>query len=180
MNAGTAVARGDWLWYLHADCLMEHGTIAHLLETLARNPHRSWGYCRARIDARGPALRVIEWGIRLRSRFLNLPYGDQGLFVHRELMQDLGGFVESELLEDVDLVMRLGQAGPPIRISSPLLINARRWRQYGAWRTTMINWKIMFDYRIKGHDIHEIARRYRVNIELVQNGGVEFQEGAVS
>lgn len=179
LNAGTAVARGDWLWYLHADCLIQDGTIAHVLETIQRNPCRSWGYCRARINAPGLALRIIECGIRLRSRLLTLPYGDQGLFVHRETMQDLGGFVESELLEDVDLVMRLGQAGPPIRISCPLLIDARRWRQYGTWRTTMINWSIMFDYRIKGHDIREIARRYRVNNQPAPSAGVEFQEGAV-
>ncbi len=160
MNVGAGAAKGEWLWYLHADCLPADGALEQMLELLLKRHRRAWGYYKARIDAPGAALRVIEWGVDLRSRLLSFPYGDQGLFVRHDLMQQLGGFTESPLLEDVDLVRRLGRAGRPIRVRLPLLIDPRRWRRHGAWRTTAINWRILFDYCVLKKDIHIIARQY--------------------
>ncbi len=162
MNVGTAAARGEWLWYLHADCLPAEGALEQMLDMVPKQHRRGWGYYKARIDASGAAFRVIEWGVNLRSRLLSFPYGDQGLFVRRELMQQIGGFTESPLLEDVDLVRRLARASRPIRVRLPLLVDARRWRRDGAWRTTAINWRIMFDYCVLKKDIHTIARRYEI------------------
>ncbi len=162
MNIGTAAARGEWLWYLHADCLPADGALEQMLEMVLKHHRRAWGYYNAQIDASGAALRVIEWGVNLRSRLLSFPYGDQGLFVRRDLMQEIGGFTESPLLEDVDLVRRLARAGRPIRVRLPLLINPRRWRRDGAWWTTAINWRIMFDYCVLKKDIHTIAQRYAI------------------
>ena len=94
-------------------------------------------------------------------------------------MQQIGGFLESPLLEDVDLVRRLARAGRPIRVRLPLLIDPRRWRRQGAWRTTAINWRIMFDYCVLKKDIHTIARRYKIEEETDRSLDVELQEGAV-
>ncbi|MCZ6652878.1 MAG: TIGR04283 family arsenosugar biosynthesis glycosyltransferase [Planctomycetota bacterium] len=179
MNVGTAAAKGEWLWYLHADCLPAEGALEQMLEMVAKHHRRAWGYYKARIDASGVALRVIEWGVNLRSRLLSLPYGDQGLFVRRDLMQQIGGFTESPLLEDVDLVRRLARAGRPIRVRLPLLIDPRRWRRHGAWRTTAINWRIMFDYCVLKKDIHMIARRYALEEQDDRRLDVELQEGAM-
>ncbi len=179
MNVGAAAARGEWLWYLHADCLPADGALDQMLEMVLKHHRRSWGYYKARIDASGAALRVIEWGVNLRSRLLSVPYGDQGLFVRRDLMQELGGFTESPLLEDVDLVRRLARAGRPIRVRLPLLIDPRRWRRHGAWRTTATNWRIMFDYCVLKKDIHTIARRYAIDEQAERRLDAELQEGAV-
>ncbi|MCH8851982.1 MAG: TIGR04283 family arsenosugar biosynthesis glycosyltransferase [Planctomycetes bacterium] len=179
MNVGTAAAKGEWLWYLHADCLPAEGALEQMLAMLLKHHRRAWGYYRARIDAPGAALRVIEWGINLRSRLLSFPYGDQGLFVRRDLVQQIGGFTESPLLEDVDLVRRLARAGRPIRVRLPLLIDPRRWRRHGAWRTTAINWRILFDYCVLKKDIHMIARRYATEEQADSRLNVELQEGAV-
>ncbi len=172
MNVGTAAANGDWLCYLHADCLPAEGALEQMLDMMSTHHRRAWGYYKARIDASGAALRVIEWGVNLRSRLLSCPYGDQGLFVRRDLMQQIGGFMESPLLEDVELVRRLVRAGRPIRVRRPLLIDPRRWRRHGAWRTTAINWRIMFDYCVLKKDIHTIARRYE--IEEQANCGLDY------
>lgn len=179
MNVGAAEAKGEWLWYLHADCLPAEGALEQMLAMVAKHYRRAWGYYKARIDASGAALRVIEWGVNLRSRLLSLPYGDQGLFVRRDLMQQIGGFTESPLLEDVDLVRRLARTGRPIRVRLPLLIDPRRWQRHGAWRTTAINWRIMFDYCVLKKDIHTIARRYAVEEQADRRLDVELQEGAV-
>ena len=179
MNVGTAAAKGEWLWYLHADCLPADGALEQMLEMVLKLHRRAWGYFKARIDASGAALRVIEWGVNLRSRLLSFPYGDQGLFVRRDLMQEIGGFAESPLLEDVDLVRRLARAGRPIRVRLPLLIDPRRWQRHGAWRTTAINWRIMFDYLVLKKDIHVIARRYANEEQAACRLEVNLQEGAV-
>ena len=179
MNVGTAAAKGEWLWYLHADCLPAAGALEQMLEMMLKHHRREWGYYKARIDAWGAALRVIEWGVNLRSRLLSFPYGDQGLFVRRDLMEEIGGFTESPLLEDVDLVRRLARVGRPIRVRLPLLIDPRRWRRHGAWRTTAINWRIMFDYCVLKKDIHTIARRYGNEVQPDRRLDAELQEGAV-
>lgn len=180
MNAGTALARGEWLWYLHADCVVADGGVREICALTRRHFFRDWGYFRARIDAPGPVFGLISWGIDLRSRWLQLPYGDQGLFVRTEIMQQFGGFIESQLLEDVDLVRRLANIGKPIRVASPVLINARRWRQLGAWGTTMMNWRIVFDYLVLGKDIRDIAGRYDAIAKPYQPLDAPQQEGAVS
>ncbi len=146
---------------------------------VAKHHRRAWGYYKARIDASGAAFRVIEWGVNLRSRLLSFPYGDQGLFVRRDLMQQIGGFTEFPLLEDVDLVRRLVRAGRPIRVRLQLLIDPRRWRLHGALRTTATNWRIIFDYCVLKKDIHTIARRYAIEEQADRRLDVELQEGAV-
>ena len=180
MNTGTALARGEWLWYLHADCVVADGGVREICALTRRYFLRDWGFFHARIDAPGQVLRLISWGINLRSRWLRLPYGDQGLFVRSETMQQSGGFIESQLLEDVDLVRRLARLGKPIRVASPVLVNARRWRQLGAWRTTMMNWRIVFDYLVLGKDIRDIAGRYDAIAKPCQPLDVSHREGAVS
>lgn len=180
MNAGTALARGEWVWYLHADCVVADGGVREICVSTRRHFFRDWGYLRARIDAPGPVFKLISWGINLRSRWLRLPYGDQGLFVRSEIMQQSGGFIESQLLEDVDLVRRLANIGRPIRVASRVLINARKWRQLGAWGTTLMNWRIVFDYLVLGKDIRDIAGRYDAIAKPYQPFDVPRQEGAVS
>ncbi len=179
MNAGTAIARGEWLWFLHADCVPGANAIARLCSVIQKNFLRYWGYFRARLDAPGIGFRTIEWGINLRSRWLNLPYGDQGLFVRRDLMQHLGGFVESQFMEDVDLVLRLARIDRPIVVPTGLLISARRWQQYGLWRTTWKNWRMIVDHLVRGRGIREIEQRFDNDAETDQGIGAERQEGAV-
>ncbi len=139
LNTGSAAVAGEWLWFVHADCRIPPGGLRALLEVLSRFQSRSWGYFEPRLDSGGLRYRLIDIGISMRSKMLRLPFGDQGLFVHRDALAQCGGFVEHGAPEDRSRVTCLATLGPPIRMAQPLEINSRRWRRDGIRRTTASN-----------------------------------------
>ena len=158
MNAGAELASGEWLWFLHADCVPARGSIDALTRV---DPRRAWGCFRHRIDAPGVLLRVIESADNFRARLMRLPYGDQGLFVRRDVFRELGGFANVPVLEDVVLARMLAEFGAP-RVLHPLLrTDARRWLRHGVMKTTWMNWRVMWMYLVTRRDIGDIAAYYR-------------------
>ena len=98
--------------------------------------------------------------MRLRLRLFALPYGDQGLFVRREVYARIGGFPHLPLMEDVAFVARLRRAG---RLAFPAVrafTSARRWDRYGIVGTTLRNWSLLALYAA-GRSPERLARRYR-------------------
>ena len=137
-NAGAAIANGDWLWFLHADSILPDGALARVMDFI--EGEAALGYCRLRFAADGPCLsRLNAIGANLRSRWLRLPYGDQGLCLPARWFRRLGGFREDlERGEDLDLVVRAGRAGLPIRCMGPgLTSSARRYARQGWLKTTL-------------------------------------------
>ncbi len=160
MNAAAGRANGQWLWFVHADCRPAPQGLRTLLACIDRHPRVVWGYFTPRIDARGIRYRLNEALIGLRSRILSLPFGDQGLFVRRDVFEQLGGYAELPIMEDVSLARALRLRARPTRIASPLLTSARRWQRNGYWRTTVLNWRIQFEYLVLGRDCRGLAQRY--------------------
>ena len=148
MNAGARVARGKWLWFLHADCVAHPDSLRAILEL---DSATQWGCFRHRIGARELGYRVIERADNLRARFLRLPYGDQGIFVRRKLFDSLSGYAETPSLEDVMLARALAKRFAPRMLRPMLVCDARRWEQLGVCRTTWRNWRIMWNYFRGGH-----------------------------
>ncbi len=110
LAAGAAVASGNWLLFLHADCRLEIGWENAVSAFLAAPEAASRaGYFVLALDDPAPAARRLERIVAWRCRALALPYGDQGLLIARTLYQEVGGFASLPLMEDVDLVRRLGR-----------------------------------------------------------------------
>lgn len=128
--AGVAAARGAWLLLLHADTRLGPGW------TRAVSAHRanaaSAGYFRFALDSPDPRARRLERAVAWRCRTLALPYGDQGLLIHRDLLARVGGVRPLPLMEDVDLVRRLGRSrlAP---LDADAVTSAARWDRDG-WR----------------------------------------------
>lgn len=138
-NAGAAGAAGDWLWFLHADSEMANDTISSVCSFAERNPGAA-GYHELRFHGDGPlAMRLTEAGVWFRSHCFGLPFGDQGLFVRRDVFESVGGFDPLiERGEDHDLVWRLRRAGIPMRpVGSTLYTSARKYAKDGWWSTTL-------------------------------------------
>lgn len=137
MNAGAALASGEVLLFLHADTRLPGNFHTAVWSALK---HKALaGAFRLRIDDSRAALRWIEWGANLRSRFLQMPYGDQGLFVRAALFQQLGGFPNWPIMEDYELCRRLRRHGRIVLATESASTSARRWNKVGIGRTTVIN-----------------------------------------
>jgi rSAM/selenodomain-associated transferase 2 len=139
LAAGADTASGDWLLFLHADCRLAPGWKAAVAAFLAA-PGASGraGYFDFALNDTVPAARRLERIVAWRCRVLALPYGDQGLLIARSLYRAVGGFTPLPLMEDVDLVRRLGRRRLA-RIGTQCISSPRRYRCEGYWRRPLRN-----------------------------------------
>lgn len=139
LRAGGAAARGGWLLFLHADTRLDPGwqeTVAAFIADPA-NTYRA-GYFRLRLDDDSEAARRVERLAAWRTATLGLPYGDQGLLISHEFYDFLDGFQPLPLMEDVELVRRIGGkrlAALPV----DALTSAERYRRDGWWARPVRN-----------------------------------------
>lgn len=154
--AGCADAAGDWLLVVHADTVLAPGWEAAAERHVARQGARA-GWFQFALDDPRPVARVWEAGVDVRSR-LGLPYGDQGLLISRALYDASGGYRAIPLMEDVDLVRRLGR-GRLARIQARAVTSAARYRREGYLRRSGRNWATLARW-LAGADPADLARRY--------------------
>lgn len=159
MNAGAAIARGDVLWFLHADTLPAQGADRLLIDGM-RESRRGWGRFDVRLSGRRPLLRVVEYLMNQRSRLTGIATGDQGIFVQRELFNAIGGFPDIALMEDIAMSRLLRRHGPPLCLSVPVMTSSRRWEEHGVLRTVFLMWGLRLAYAM-GIAAAQLARFYR-------------------
>ena len=128
---GISVAAGPWLLLLHADTILEQGWTEAVRARMAapEGAARAW-YFRLALDDSAAAARRLERAVAWRCRVLGLPYGDQALLIHRDLLDAVGGVRTLPLMEDVDLVRRLGRHRLGA-LDAAALTSAARWRREG-------------------------------------------------
>ena len=164
MNAGAQATSGDWLLFLHADSRLPEGWIAALDDA---QQHECLAGCfRFALDSEGWRPRLWEDLVRWRVRWLQLPYGDQGLFVRRDLFQRLEGFHDLPLMEDVDFVARARAHARLYASARPMHTSARRWERDGWVRRSARNLVLMSRFRL-GADPGALARAYTGQRESV-------------
>lgn len=131
--AGVAAAAGPWLLLLHADTRLSPGwrVVVHSSPAQA-------GYFRFVLDSRMPQARRLERAVAWRCRVLGLPYGDQGLLIHRDLLCSVGGVKALPLMEDVDLVRRLGRSRL-VALEADAMTSAGKWEADGYLRRSARN-----------------------------------------
>lgn len=139
LAVGALAATGAWLLFLHADCIPEPGW-AEVVARVMRSPEGESraGYFDFALDDQNPSARRLERIVALRCRVLALPYGDQGLLISRALYNSVGGFAPVPLMEDVELVRRLGRRRL-MRLGFRCVSSAARYRRDGYWRRPLRN-----------------------------------------
>lgn len=160
LAAGAAVAKGPWLLFLHADTRLEHGwdlEAVRFMEDHAAGEGRAAAF-RFALDDEGPMPRLMEALVALRCRLLALPYGDQGLLIGKAAYDRLGGFRELPLMEDVDLVRRIGRRRLHL-LRAKALTSAARYRRDGYLRRSARNLSCLALY-YAGVAPDKIADRY--------------------
>ena len=156
LHAGVEIAGGEWLWFLHADTRLSTPAVAALRERLDTP---GWGFFAVRLDGEAAAYRLVERAMTWRSAGTGIATGDQGIFVHRELLDAVGGVPRQPLLEDVELCRRLRRLAKPRRIAERLVASSRRWERDGIARTIILMWWLRFRY-FTGAAPEALARRY--------------------
>jgi rSAM/selenodomain-associated transferase 2 len=156
LRAGAGEAAFDWLLFLHADTWLDGAAWAAIRETVSRGEAGRAASFRFRLDDGAWQARVLEWGVRARVALLALPYGDQGLLIHRSLYDAVGGYRELPLMEDVDLVRRLGRRRLR-RLPGTATTSAERWRRRGWARQSLANLRCLLLYAA-GAPVERIVR----------------------
>jgi rSAM/selenodomain-associated transferase 2 len=159
LNAGAAAARGRWLWFVHADCRLPADWREAFAAVEAARPPVAGGSFTFALDSPAWQARVLERGVALRVRWFGLPYGDQGIFVRREVFHRMQGFQPWPLMEDVEFVRRLTRQGPVRHLSQRMVTSARRWEREGWWRQSSANLLTLGGY-FAGIRPERLARRY--------------------
>lgn len=145
LHAGALAAGGDWLLFLHADTLLGAGWREAVDLHIASRPGRG-AFFRFRLDSNDWRASIIETGASLRASLLKLPYGDQGLLISRRLYEEIGGYRPLPLMEDVDLVRRIGRR----RLRSlpvEAVTSAERWLRDGWFKRSSRNLFYLLLYR---------------------------------
>jgi rSAM/selenodomain-associated transferase 2 len=158
MNLGAAHATGDTLLFLHADTTLP-GDFAQQIETVLHTKYTVAGAFPLKIDMDSIQLRCLEKVVWWRSRFLQLPYGDQALFMPSQIFIEVGGFPEIPLMEDVALIKKIRKLGRIGLCQKPVITSGRRWRQLGLAKTTFVNLTTFTLYHL-GVSPQWIARFY--------------------
>ncbi len=159
MNAGAAAATGDILLFLHADTRLPVGAVASICEALL-SPSAAWGRFNVRITGQAFMFRIIAWFMNHRSRLTGIVTGDQAIFIKRSLFEQLGGFPELPLMEDVAFSKRLKSVSRPVALKSKVTTSGRRWEEKGIWRTILLMWYLRFAYWL-GASPDDLRHKYR-------------------
>lgn len=158
MNAGAEGSIGDYLLFLHADTQLPEMADRLIIDALDKG--YLWGRFDITLSGELAMLSVISHCINLRSRLTGIATGDQGLFVSRKVFNDLGGFPEQPLMEDVEFTSRLKRLSKPKCFSERVISSGRRWQTYGVWRTIFLMWRLRYRYW-RGINSHDLAKEYR-------------------
>jgi len=138
MNAGAAIAGGDILLFHHADSLLPRGCLTSIRRAIENG--YVGGSFDLQLDTSRPLLQIVGFMITLRSRLAGVSTGDQGMFMTRAAFDELGGFTEQPIFEDVDMSLRLQRVGRVCQLYPPMLTSSRRWEIQGAYRTVLRMW----------------------------------------
>jgi rSAM/selenodomain-associated transferase 2 len=137
-------ARGDILFFLHADSRAPDGALALIARALEGKA--SAGSFSLSYEGATPALRWIAWWANFRSRVFRLPYGDQGVFCRRNAYELSGGFRDLPICDDVDMVRRLRKIGPFVVLPEKTVTSPRRYLARGPFRQVLRNWRVLAGY----------------------------------
>ncbi len=147
MNCGAKVARGEVLWFVHADTRVPQDADQIVVQGL-RMTGRHWGRFDVALSGGARPFRLIEVMINARSRLTGVSTGDQGIFVKRGLFDRVGGFPSVPLMEDIGLSRRLKKIGRPLCLKDRLVTSSRRWEEHGLMRTVVLMWSLRLAYAI--------------------------------
>jgi len=160
LASGARQASHLWMLFVHADSrLPPHWSQTVVTSLESADACNSAWYFPLQIEPATPTRRLLEGMVNLRSRFGQTPYGDQGLLIHRRLYEASGGFAPLPLMEDLDLVERIGRRARLRPLGCHLITDGRRWERSGVMARCWQNARLRWRWR-RGESAEQLAAAY--------------------
>ena len=160
LKTGASNARGDWLLFLHADSRLRIGWVRSLSQIIQNKKSKNFAwYFDFKIKKDNLEYRFLEIAVALRSLFLQHPYGDQGLLIHKDLYYKTGGFSSLKIMEDIDLITRITKKTKLKRIRESIYTDDRKWTNSNIIKRAIKNYKLRKKWR-QGYDIENLSKEY--------------------
>lgn len=150
-------AHGEALAFVHADCHVSPGSMQAIIRAL--DDGVQWGCLTMRFADVGPALAFGAWVSNMRVKVTGIPFGDQAMFMRRDLYEQVGGMPDLPLMEDYELSRRLLKVVRPTQLRETVITSPRRFEEGGVMRTMVQMRHLRHLYRT-GVPAEELARRY--------------------
>ena len=160
LKTGASNASGYWLLFLHADSRLSPRWVKSLSKIIQdkKSEDFAW-YFDFKIQKDNLEFRLLEIAVALRSHFLQRPYGDQGLLIHKDLYCNSGGFSSLKIMEDIDLIERISKTTKLKRIKESIYTDAIKWSNSNVIKRAIKNAKLRKKWR-QGYDIDNLSKEY--------------------
>lgn len=145
MNEGVKASRGEILLFLHADTQLP-STARQDIEAVMQDGQVVGGRFDVGFDRQTLWGTIISTMMNRRSRWSGIATGDQAIFVRRQVFEQLGGFADIPVMEDIDFSRRLKRMGRTAPLRSRVVTSYRRWETHGPIRTILLMWILRFLY----------------------------------
>lgn len=162
MNFGAHKATGEILLFLHADCVLPENAFDVIRNTL-RDGSVAAAAFELSIGSTLFRFRIIERAANMRAKITRLIYGDQGMFLKKDLFNRIGGFADIPLMEDIEISKRLRKTGDIAFVKPPIQASPRRWLNEGLVFATIRDWTIAFLYTFCNVSPHMLIKHYKVS-----------------
>ncbi|UGY91230.1 TIGR04283 family arsenosugar biosynthesis glycosyltransferase [Streptomyces gobiensis] len=164
MNEGARHCTGDVLWFVHADTRIDPAALAQIRTALTA-PQVVGGGLTLRFDRRSAGLNYLAYTSNARARHLRHIFGDQAMFIRRSVFDELGGFPDLAIMEDLEMSRRLGRRGRLAVLPATSTASSRRLVAHGTWRMIVFMQYLKLLY-FAGVDPERIRRRYSAGPRL--------------
>ncbi len=160
LQTGAYEAIGDWLLFLHADSRLGPRWVKSIYKVIQNKTSKDFAwYFDFKIRKYNIQFRLLEIAVALRSHFLQKPYGDQGLLIHKDLYSKSGGFSSLKIMEDIDLITRITRTNKLKRIKENIYTDDIKWSDSNIIERAIKNSILRKKWR-EGHNIDNLSKEY--------------------
>ena len=157
LKRGAEIANGQWLLFLHADSVFDEKWVDAVNYHMQDHKDKA-GYFHLKFQEKGIRPYLLSLWVRIRCLLFALPYGDQGLLIHKDLYQQIGGYPKQVLFEDVAIIKRLGR-GRLRLLPAYIITSAKRYEREGYLKRGFKNLRLLQRYN-HGENPEDLAREY--------------------
>ena len=160
LNMGASNAKGDWLLFLHADSRLGENWVDSLLKIInTKTSKKAAWYFDFKILNTNLEFRILELAVAIRSYYLQRPYGDQGLLIHKDLYNLSGGYSSLKIMEDLDLIIRITKNSKVMRIGENIYTDDIKWSNTNIIKRAIKNARLRNKWR-QGYNIDTLSKEY--------------------